>query len=863
MDTSKDKMENEVKGSSLILKEIISEEKLRLLQEARTIANNEIVFYGFKEKVYAYTKWKIDENKENANIRLKPLDDINKYSLISNMNNYIYQIGIGHVQGEKYIEFYDENLELLTSNYDLPENISNNEMILSDAIGGKKERRTVNATEIATIEDIEKGFVIKGASPVGKHTKLGDKNVYGVVVVSRVINKKFLHEIKNKTGKELIIVKQNKIYDTTFDEKIDFSNIVCDMKENENDFYFKEIKTDENLYDFSFMPIYDYSEKLSGYIGIGEDFKEIKIFQKKSILTFLKDEMIAMLIILVIFLFISSREYKKFNKILTVLSSIKEGNYKERLEKFDRKEFKLLASGINLLAESVDMREQELKNINYNLEEIVKERTGELKKINESMKNILDNAGQGFLIFNINKKIKKGYSMECENIFGRNISEVLIDELLYDSNKNEDSIFFEENINDIFKEENPIRRNSYISLMPEIIKFREKILNIEYKFLECCEENKDNHIMMIITDITEKKKLESMIESEKSITDMIISIVKNKKLFKSLINEYNNFVNKDIKEKINSMSNTEEILSYVMIKIHTFKGSFSQMGMYNTYIYLSQFEERLHFYKNNEIPIDVKELKIFLKTAGFIIELQKDIDIIEKYLGKDFIDKENKVEVERDLIDEIINNLMSNNEEKIKESIERLKKIKNSELRELIEPYKNYIVYLSKKYEKALKELNFDIEKIVVDTILYENFFKSLVHIFNNIFSHGIESEEERMFLGKEKEALIECSLKKIDEEIVLTIKEDGRGIDFEAVREKLLKKSNYDLKKISKLTNEDLKEIIMSEDFTTKSTADELAGRGVGLYAVKQEIEKLGGRIEIETTKHKGTKFIFYIPYR
>ncbi len=858
--TSKDKVKSEIKISSKTAADIIEEEKNRLMKDARIVANDEVMFYAFRDKIYGAGKWKIDKEKKEAVIKIKDMTPTRSYSLINRMNSYIYQIGIGHIQGEKIMQFFDENLQPMSSTYDMPADISdsNNKMFLSDVIGKVGERRSVNATEISTFQKIGKTFLVKSASPIGKHTKLGDRNVYGVVVVERIMNKKFLYEIKSKINKELLVVSEGEVATSTFDDEL--SNTLKQKIQNlkiEGSEEYLELRIGGEDYGFSFFPIYDYLNKKIGYIGVAHNLTHIRQVQSEAIRSFLIHEATAVIILLTLFLIMSAIEYKKFQKILIALENIKKGKYEERLPEFDRKEFKALADGINSLAESVEQREQKLKNINYDLEGLVQERTNELEIRNHSFKSILDNAGQGFLVFGQDFKIKEEYSIECEKIFEKELADKNIVKVL---NLNlEQKEFFEETITDIFEEKNKIRKRSYISLLPNVLEVNGKILEIAYKVINTSWRDE---ILLVITDITEKKKLEELIEKEKIITDMLINVVKNRKLFNNLIKEFRCFVNEELAEMIKERLSKAELLSVLLIKIHTFKGSFSQMGLENTFVYLAELEEKLFFYKKNSITLDTKEIEIFIKNAGFLIALEDDLKIIKKYLGDEFLKKEDMLEVKKTEIDEVINLLKEKSQEDdLEDVIDRLKKLKRVDIKDLVYPYRNYSKYLAHKYNKEIEEPNFIIEDIYVSPEKYGEFFKSLVHIFNNIFSHGIEGAETRYIKGKSEKAKVECQIYEEDKQIVLRIKDDGAGIDFNKVREKLFASPNYDMKAISMLTKEDLIDIIMSEDFTTKQSSDELSGKGVGMYAVRLELEKLNGKLKVETEKNKGTEFIFNLP--
>lgn len=134
-------------------------------------------------------------------------------------------------------------------------------------------------------------------------------------------------------------------------------------------------------------------------------------------------------------------------------------------------------------------------------------------------------------------------------------------------------------------------------------------------------------------------------------------------------------------------------------------------------------------------------------------------------------------------------------------------------------------------------------------------FFATLVHVVRNAVDHGIETSGERLGKGKPAAGRIELSVHSTDQEFLLEIKDDGRGIDWEAVRLKA-EAAGFPAR-----TTADLTEALFQDGLSTKSEVSEISGRGVGLGAVRAMCRDLGGRMDIETRAGLGTTFRFRFP--
>jgi len=163
---------------------------------------------------------------------------------------------------------------------------------------------------------------------------------------------------------------------------------------------------------------------------------------------------------------------------------------------------------------------------------------------------------------------------------------------------------------------------------------------------------------------------------------------------------------------------------------------------------------------------------------------------------------------------------------------------------------------LQKKIQLVISGEETELDRTVIDQI-----GDPLVHLLRNSIDHGIEMPEERLTKGKPEEGTILLKAYHSGNHVFIEISDDGGGINIEKVLNKAIKNGLVDEKTAKNLSNEEIIEFIFSPGFSTSEQVSDLSGRGVGLDAVKNKIEQLGGTISVKTEKGQGSRFIIQLP--
>mgnify|MGYP003369108170 CR=1 FL=1 len=159
---------------------------------------------------------------------------------------------------------------------------------------------------------------------------------------------------------------------------------------------------------------------------------------------------------------------------------------------------------------------------------------------------------------------------------------------------------------------------------------------------------------------------------------------------------------------------------------------------------------------------------------------------------------------------------------------------------------------LNKDIQFLIEGANTELDRTVIDEI-----GEPLIHLLRNAVDHGIETKEERLASGKNPTGKITLYSYQEGTKAVIKIKDDGKGISVDKIKEKAEKISiNTD-----GMSDSDIKNLIFLEGFSTKEKVTDVSGRGVGMDVVKTKISSLGGTIDLVSEFGKGSTFIIKLP--
>ncbi|MFK7826233.1 MAG: ATP-binding protein [Oligoflexales bacterium] len=499
-------------------------------------------------------------------------------------------------------------------------------------------------------------------------------------------------------------------------------------------------------------------------------------------------------------------------------------------------------------------REKELENLTHNLQELVQEKTADIT-------NLLDSIEQGIITINPDFSVNEAHSKYAELIFEtKEFSDKKLSQLFQftDSERQDFESWFK-----MVNEPKRLKRwQKYLDLCPfheKAIEHKNKkrILKIEYRPI--IKNNILNQLMIICSDVTEKRKAETKLQEVKKQNELemqrVLGIVNNRQVSLSIFFEETLVIAKKlygITDLSELKTHTEEFYRLA----HTVKGNAGTFGFEELSRLSSELEDILSEIINNEDVSNLIFNKWLISLGAFTKELRELIEIKDKI----FSQQTQSISVLTEEYERLAQDLKSKKLENINDIYIRLLELKKQPIQDFCQKYNNIIKMYRAKLKKDIKDLVLENPKTLVHKETITIMDTAILHIIRNAIDHGIEGNEDRENQGKGPGVIsISYELKKDIEEVIIS--DDGRGIDAEKIALKALEAGVIDQKTLETMSSEEKLELIFNTGFTTKDQVTSISGRGAGLGAARNHLEQHGGSLKLHSNIGKGTKFVISLP--
>jgi|GEM_PF-4379892 len=478
------------------------------------------------------------------------------------------------------------------------------------------------------------------------------------------------------------------------------------------------------------------------------------------------------------------------------------------------------------LFSELEVKNQKLSTINGKLENLVEERTATIKVI-------LDHVKTGFLLIDHEFKVLEGYTRSCEVLLDRTqIRSIPLSKALglYAESEQHFNLAVEQVFQDLLPE------SVSLGQVPGNFTIGDHTISLEGSTIR----NAEGQVSKILFTIIDVSLLKS-IEMENQINRSIVNIMQN-------MNSFRDFI-QDSKDRLKSCYSAIETGNIVSLRhdLHTLKGNSAAFG-------IKQLAELIHSTEDqqNIVPeylTDIEEsLKSFLDTHYSLLRVKFDGEQ-KRVIAID--------EERLDLIESEISHLQNGDE--LKASIKNwLLELRKDTVESMLGPMANYIHKLA---QQRGVELDFQVEggDIRMERGEASEIFHSLIHILRNAVDHGLEPAHER---GKKPtQAQLILTFKITDHSYVISVSDDGRGIDPNMVLKKALDMGLVKMQDIAAMSEEQILQLIFLDGLSTAESVTDVSGRGIGMQAVADGVQKLGGSLELRSVIGKGTSLVLSLP--
>jgi two-component system chemotaxis sensor kinase CheA len=550
----------------------------------------------------------------------------------------------------------------------------------------------------------------------------------------------------------------------------------------------------------------------------------------------------------------------EFGQVELVESSDEIGVLGHSISKMSQQILTLLDQKQEIIDELV-VAKGELQKYSENLEDLVEKRTEELKQSNNFIQAIINSLDEGLFVIDADGKCSNTFTTACERLFEKSPrSRTFQDLLRYDQDSEDEEVLLKwlEMIYDA-----KLDFKSLKSLGPKGMDFITEDgqpRSLKFSYFPMYDDFDDiKNVTVVATDITAEKAAQKNFERKESEVDMILKILASRKNFINFLDASKHMIAELHQELEKNVIDLEK----VKMSLHTMKGSFGTFSVLPIHDYCHDFE--------SDIASVQKDYQFRNEWVEFLTprvqKLQEEFDIFcgvaSKIVGFD-VNRENTYQrISNERLEEFAKHIRGTGNLKLYSKFRY--EFVYSRLSEHFRPYYDLTFELAGRLGKKMKPLKFTNTTIRIDEFQYRGFLASLIHIFRNIMDHAIEMPHDRLAMKKDEEGLITIDPRIVERKGLpyfrLSITDDGRGIDPSMIRERV-KQKQLNIPH-EEMTDEEMLYVIFSSEFSSKDVITELSGRGVGLSAVKDEVSKLGGEIEIKTKLLVGTTFIFYLPYK
>ena len=476
-----------------------------------------------------------------------------------------------------------------------------------------------------------------------------------------------------------------------------------------------------------------------------------------------------------------------------------------------------------------------------------------LFSLNQTFDAMVNSLGQGFFIFGRDGICWNVHSKACETLLERSPKGLPVSKAL--AVPTEEIEGFDGWRELLFDE--LVEFDDLVQEGPQMyLHTKGLVVTLEYKPIRDAEGKLDA-VVVIATDRTSEHQAKKEAYKMHTFATIVVNILKDKRRFKSFV-DVSRQLFREAQGILEDLTLSNEKLDELRRQLHTLKGASGSFGM-----------------------LVVKDLIHEVETQ---ISLQYDMDLIHALLSKAIPEVEACFEGILDEHKDILVEALKDSDRTREIPVKTLHELNSSLQRigPLVEPVRKKLVeeiiaipiakVLSQfnpplhqtaiRLGKKISDIEFTGEKVSVIPDAYEaGLLPAMVHLFRNIADHGIETEAVRLQRGKPAEGKVKIDVKLVASRtgpmLRLAISDDGNGIDPAKIREKL-KGSG---KPVDGLSDQELIDKVFEPGFSTARQVSEFSGRGVGLDAVRAEVERIGGTIAVSSIVGKGTTFTLSVP--
>ena len=504
-----------------------------------------------------------------------------------------------------------------------------------------------------------------------------------------------------------------------------------------------------------------------------------------------------------------------------------EEDFSVRAVKRGQDEIGELTDAFNQMLDAIQHRDVELAEYRHGLEEQVEKRTQQLLKRNQAMRMVLDNVQQGLATICPDGTLDLERSAMFDEWFGPVPEPAHFADSLGADDKD---VVATLELAWAQVRDGLLPQELTIDQMPRTLSRDGRHFRLSYRPIQ--QESDATSALLVVNDVTaEIQQLKEQTEQREAIA-IFNRVVKDRSGFQSFIEE--------TQRLIDAISVERDARATLMRNIHTVKGNCSLFQIHSVSQVCHEVEDETD---TDQFPRPEAVARIRAAWTSFA-------ERVQSLLGETGDDA---LRLSRAEWAELVDLTR-------RQAPHRTIKAKLWELQ--LEPTRDRLNGFAEQAQRTASMLGKpDLKVVVQDNAVrlpseqWKRFWGNFSHVIRNAVDHGIETPEEREWLGKPPHGTLVLSSSSRDGAVCIEVTDDGAGIAWEAVREKAR------LRGLPHESEADLQAALFTDGITTRQAATEHSGRGVGMAAVREVIVGMHGYIEISSQAQQGTTFRFCVP--
>ena len=449
----------------------------------------------------------------------------------------------------------------------------------------------------------------------------------------------------------------------------------------------------------------------------------------------------------------------------------------------------------------------------------------------KAIRTILENVTFGFLIVGPDQKVKEGYTRHCEELFGSTeiVGKTMCDLFGMDDNA---CAAFEIGLDEVFDDVMP--EEVTVAQLQSRFVLGARILHMDGRVIRD-EQGKVEGVLMTLSDST---ALENA-QQQNQMNQSLVTILRQKAAFEAFIDD----TRSQLATAEAAITNSDG--RAVRMVAHTIKGNVASFGVRHIAKLIHEIEDKPVITQADLDNIQ-DAFRSFLDEHGEVLGVNFDACTLDEF-------RITEAHIHR--LDVLLKDLEDSDTDALKRWVAEIQRVP---VRTFLGPLPNMVSSLAARLGKRV---NFKIEGdgTLVDSATVRPVCRNLPHMLRNALDHGIEAPGERH--DKSEVAKIALSFDEEPSRYHVTVSDDGRGIDVNALTRRAVELNILTEDDLETMDKKEKLELIFATSLSTKSEANDISGRGMGMPAIKADVERMGGHIVVDSTPGQGTTIELFIP--